>query len=116
MKTCPKCGNEISDGLFNKTKKCFFCDNPDFSEKAMELLDYNRNKVNCTSCGALMKIQDAHGLNPLFYKFSKPLKVGRFDWVHLCKKCDSEITITPNRDFLKKITGSSKLRSLFARR
>ena len=111
MRTCAKCGNEISDELFDRTKKCFFCGNPDFSEEAMELLDYVRNKVNCTSCGALMKVQDAHTINPIFYKFSKPLKVGRFDWVRLCKQCDGKIKITPNNVF-KKILGSrSKLRN-----
>ncbi len=109
MKTCPNCGNEISDELLNKTKKCFFCDNTDFSEKAMELLGYEFRKVNCTSCGALMTTQDAHTINPIFHKFSKKLEVGRFDWVYLCKKCDDKIDVTliPIQKIIRRISHDS---------
>ena len=102
MKGCPKCGNETSEGVLNDIGGCYFCGNTDFSEEAHRLPDDSR-KLNCSLCGRLVTLEEMHRYNPLFYKFSKKIIVGPFDWVNLCKKCDIEANAKQDFAFIKKL-------------
>ncbi len=97
MKGCPKCGNETSEDILNDIGSCYFCGNTDFSEEAYRLPDDPR-KLNCSLCGKLVALKEMHRYYPVFYKFSKKIIVGPFDWVNLCPRCDLET----NPTFIKK--------------
>ena len=96
VKGCPKCGNETSEDILNDIGSCYFCGNTDFSEEAYRLPDDSR-RLNCSLCGKLVTLKEVHSYSPMFYKFSKKIEVGRFDWINLCPKCDSKAN--PKRDF-----------------
>lgn len=115
MKDCPRCGNETSGEILGEIGGCYFCGNTDFSEEAYLLRDDSR-KLNCSLCGRLITLTEVSSYNPLFFKFSKRMDVGPFeffkkmkidvrpfDWVKLCPKCVSEIKIKQDFTIIKKI-------------
>ena len=104
VKVCPRCGNETSEEILNDIGGCFFCENTDFSEEAYRLPD-DSIKINCYLCGGLVVSEEVHRYNPMFFKFSKKIDVGSFDWVDLCSECDSEINAKKYFTIIKKIIG-----------
>ena len=102
MKACPRCDNETSEEIVNDIGGCYFCGNTDFSEEAYRLPD-NSRKLNCSLCGRLVALKEMHRYNPLFYKFSKKIIVGPFDWVNLCTKCDLEANAKEDFTFINKL-------------